>query len=160
MRNYFLLALVAIALSGCIETAYRTGNFLVDATALQPWKKLALDGDVEAQYKVGTMYCCGERPDHDNVKALYWFCQAAKQGQRDAQYKVGELYETAAEYPGNIIPTSPTIAYTYYTLAEKNGQPDAKKALDRLTPTLTLSDLQEAEGLLADFPKIACEVAR
>jgi uncharacterized protein len=164
MRTYriFLIALTAILLplSACIETLYQTGDFLVDATQLQPWKKMALDGDVEAQYKVGTMYCCGERPKYDNVQALKWFCMAAKQGQRDAQFKVAELYETANEYKGNIIPRNPVLVYVYYTLAAQNGNAEAPKALKKLQDPLTAEQMKEAKELLEEFPKIACEIKR
>lgn len=161
MRRFlYVLLLVALPLTGCIETVYRSGKFLVDATELQPWKKLALDGDVEAQYKVGELYCCGDRPDHDNVQALYWWCQAAKKGQRDAQYKVGWMMEDAHEYKGSIVPYNPVLASVYYTKALANGQPDAAKALAKMKPPLTDEQKKEAAELLEEWPNIACEVAR
>lgn len=159
-RVLMLMLLVLLPLAGCIETVYRGGKFLVDATELQPWKKLALDGDVEAQYKVGELYCCGDRPDHDNVQALYWWCQAAKKGQRDAQYKVGWMHETASEYKGNIVPYNPVLAYVYYAKAAENGQAEAAKAITKMKPPLTTEQMKEATELLGEWPKVACEVER
>jgi TPR repeat protein len=162
MRSRLILLLfgcMVFPLSGCIETFYHTGDFLVDATKLQPWKKLALDGDVEAQYKVGEMYCCGDRPKYDNVRALHWYCQAARQNQRDAQHKVGWMYEHAADYKGNIVPANPVLAHVYYTLAAQGGNKEAPKALAKMTP-LSTEQMKEALALLEEWPAIACEVSR
>ncbi len=155
-----IVLLFALPLAGCIETLYNVGDFLGDAAQLQPWKKLALDGDVEAQYKVGTAYCCGDRPKHDNVKALYWWCQAAKQGQRDAQFQVGKMYDSASQYKGNIIQQNPVLAFTYYSLAEKNGNNEAVGFKQKLSGVLSAAQKQEAAALLEEFPNIACEVER
>ena len=156
---FSLLLLIATVTSGCIETIYEVGGFTKDAAEMQVWKKLALDGDVEAQYKLGEMYCCGERPHYDNVQALKWWCKAAKQGQRDAQFKVGMMYEDAEKYPGNIIPKNLTLAYTYYTIALKNGQAQAENALAEITEQ-GLFNRDEADYLIEQWPHIACEINR
>ena len=123
-------------------------------------KALALKGDVEAQYNLGKLYCCGERPEFDNVEALKWWCMAAKSGQRDAMFEVGKLYETSNEYKGSIIPKDNVMAYAYYTLSHQNGNEDGRKPASKIKSALSKEDLKNAEYMLERWPVIGCEISR
>ncbi len=149
-----------VALTGCIEYAFNAGHYVVDTAEMQPWRVLAQEGDIEAQYRMGEYYCCGNRPRYDNVGALHWYCLAAKQGQRDALFKVGELYQTANEYEGNIIPQSDVMAFAYYVTASRHGHEGAKESAKKLHFDLQPEQIKEAGRLIEDWPGIACEVER
>lgn len=48
-------------------------------------------GNIEAQYQLGNSYCCGDSGFWDTKQAVYWWCQAAKQGHADAQVRLDAL---------------------------------------------------------------------
>ena len=59
----------------------------------------AEDGDSEAQYEVGWMYCTGQSQLHgnesvpvDDAEALKWFRKAADQDNSNAQHAIGVMY--------------------------------------------------------------------
>ena len=52
----------------------------------------AEQGDMEAQFNLGRMYCQGEGTEVNYEKALYWWEKAAEQGDVRAQYNVGDMY--------------------------------------------------------------------
>ena len=49
------------------------------AKALYWYEKAAEQGDAEAQYKCGRMYCMGEGTAEDRAKARMWLQKAAEQ---------------------------------------------------------------------------------
>ena len=62
-------------------------------SALRIWMPLALDGDADAQNRVGEIYArgLGARPDYE--EAALWYRRAAQQGLERAQINLGFLYE-------------------------------------------------------------------
>ena len=73
MKNIIVITIAVLMLSGCVEAVYDSARFVKSVSQKETWKTLALQGDAEAQYRVGGLYCCGERPEYDNVKALRWW---------------------------------------------------------------------------------------
>ena len=57
------------------------------------YRKAAEDGDVNAQYNLGSCYENGEGVAKDQVEAVKWFYKAAEQGHPEAQYNLGLCYE-------------------------------------------------------------------
>jgi TPR repeat protein len=53
---------------------------------LNSTRKLADQGNAEAQYNLGLMYEQGRGVQQDDVKAVKWFQKAAYQGDAIAQY--------------------------------------------------------------------------
>ena len=52
----------------------------------------AEQGDMEAQFHLGCMYCQGEGTEVNYEKALYWWEKAAEQGDVRAQFNVGLIF--------------------------------------------------------------------
>jgi len=52
----------------------------------------ALDGDGEAQFRLGEMYLLGQGIDADPAQAITWWLGAADQGNTDAMYQLGVQY--------------------------------------------------------------------
>ncbi len=52
----------------------------------------AEQGDMEAQFNLGRMYCQGEGTEVNYEKALYWWEKAAEQGDVRAQFNVGLIF--------------------------------------------------------------------
>jgi len=72
-----------------VELAVRQRNFEKAAALL---KRLANEGNAEAQYRLGALYRTGRGVKADHAKAAHWFEKAALQGHKDAQYNIGVMY--------------------------------------------------------------------
>jgi hypothetical protein len=55
-------------------------------------RKLAEDGDPEAQYQLGIRYESGVRVKRDYVQALHWFTEAANSGHVMAMKSLADIY--------------------------------------------------------------------
>jgi len=159
MKKIILLVLLsALPLMGCIQKAthlVRETPGMVERGVIY---KNAMDGDVEAQYDLGKNYCCGAGILHDTPQALYWWCQAGRQGQKDALYEIGTLFENTRGIVGGEIPVDPAKAYAFYTLAEKRHHKEAGIARKRLEKTLSEDDRAKADEIIRFWPNIECEL--
>jgi len=70
-------------------SAYESGDY---QTAYEQFTRLALKNDTEAQYNLAFMHYGGDGIPQDDVKAAYWFEQAAKSGHASAQDTLGYMY--------------------------------------------------------------------
>ncbi len=161
MIRAFILSL-PLFLSACLENTFYAAEWGQDILEGEAWTTLALQGDAEAQYNVGKLNCCGDRPRYDNVRALFWFCKAARQDQRDAMLEIGYLYEHAHDYEGSIIPRNNAMALAYYKLAVMQGSDEAAAEYTRLATAVDADDaLKDDVATLVDaWPNIPCEVYR
>jgi TPR repeat protein len=68
-------------------------NDQIPVAALEQLRKLANEGSVEAQYKLGRAYEEGlVGATEDYREAAKWYLKAAEKGNAQAQYKMGTLY--------------------------------------------------------------------
>jgi TPR repeat protein len=91
--------LASPALSGQLEdglAALKRGD---DATAVKIWEPLAQQGNVEAQYAVGSMYTRGRGVSQDFAQAAKWLRKSADQGHDIAQDELGLMYEFGRGVP-------------------------------------------------------------
>lgn len=160
LKTQIVTIISVVFLSGCIEILYDSARLTKKKAEIQTWLFLANDGDVEAQYKVGSLYCCGERPYYNNVEALKWWCSAAKAGQRDAQFEIGRMYEDNTDYKGSPVPVDMVLAYVYYSIALNNHHKEVPEYLKRIEKKLSDDEKKEAETLIKRFPRIWCENPR
>lgn len=157
MKHRYLLVLILPLLAGACWQ--RMMNTVSQAPALADRLQLlgsAEEGNVESQYMLAKSYCCGTGVYFDNEMALYWWCEAAKQGQADALFEIGRLYENTRKTEGSAIPTEPVRAYAYYTLAEARHQKDAAFYRRDLGKKLTTEERINAEALVAQWPNMQC----
>lgn len=162
MRVYgptFAVICLGFLLSGCMEKAVdlvrKTPPMLERAQLI----KMAEDGDIEAQYHLGKNYSGNAGSTfYDNGQALYWFCQAGRQGQADALFEIGKLYENTRELVGSEIPVNPARAYAFYKLAENGYHKEAKLSRKSLEPRLNKKQKTEAELLIGLWPDSVCEL--
>ena len=59
---------------------------------LESLKALALEGDAEAQFKVGALYTNTQYQEPDFAQAIHWYTLAAEQNHPLAQYNLGHHY--------------------------------------------------------------------
>lgn len=91
------------------------------STAAPQFRKLASQGDVEAQFIVATLYFYGRGVPQDYAEAMKWFREAAKQGHSDADFAIGTMYAS-----GQGVDKSPEEAVRWYRRAAELGHARAQ----------------------------------
>lgn len=99
----------------------RDGLDFIEAWCL---RELAEQGDVTAQYKLGTAYEDGSCVPIDNEKAVFWYRKAAEQGNSSAQYSLGAMFDY-----GRGVPENKQEAIIWYRKAAEQGDGDAQNDL-------------------------------
>ncbi|NOX75849.1 MAG: sel1 repeat family protein [Gammaproteobacteria bacterium] len=84
--------------------------------AVEVFKKLAQQGNAEAQYNLAMLYRNGTGVDRDNKQSAMWFRRAAEQDVPDAQYMLGNSYDN-----GEGVPKSTKWAFIWYRKAAELG---------------------------------------
>ena len=81
---------VALTIGLLVQPASAAGENNQPAVAsLEQIRKLADEGNAEAQYKLGRMYEEGLGLPQDYKEAAKWYLKAAEKGNAQAQYKMG-----------------------------------------------------------------------
>lgn len=91
------------------------------------YKKSALNGFADAQYRLGHMYLTGQDIQRDAAQAERWLTKAADQGVAAAQTHLGKAY-----LDGNVLKKDELKARRYLYLARDQGVEDAQKLLERI----------------------------
>ena len=99
----------------------RDGLDFIEAWCL---RELAEQGDVTAQYKLGTAYEDGSCVPIDNEKAVFWYRKAAEQGNSSAQYSLGRMFDY-----GCGVPEDKQEAIIWYRKAAEQGDGNAQNDL-------------------------------
>ncbi len=89
--------------------------------AFSEWTTAAKNGDVLAQYSLGTMYYLGQGVPQDYAQAMIWFRKAAEQGEATAQYNLGVMYSQ-----GQGVPQDYAQAMIWYRKAAEQGNANAQ----------------------------------
>jgi uncharacterized protein len=87
-----LVAIGGAATAGPFEdavAAYQSGDY---AAALRVWRRLAEQGDADAQFRLGVMYESGEGVLRSDAEAIKWYRKAAEQDDAVAQFNLGVMY--------------------------------------------------------------------
>lgn len=89
VRLYVLLAAIFMCIGSVANAQIKIGDFSSPEDQLLAAK----NGNVRAQTNVGDMYLFGFQDiSIDHNLALFWFNEAASQGEALAQYKIGNIY--------------------------------------------------------------------
>ena len=96
-----------------------------DSNSIEKTQKLAGQGDVEAQFNLGTIYYKGEGVTQDYELAVKWFRKAAERGHAKAQYSLGYMYY----YEQGVTPDDFKKAFKWFRKAAMQGIPEALHAL-------------------------------
>jgi TPR repeat protein len=93
--------------------AYQAGDY---QTALQEWRPLAEQGNLDAQNNLALMYYKGMGVPQDYAEASKWYRLSAEQGVAVAQKNLGYLYDM-----GKGVPQDYAAALKWYRLAAEQG---------------------------------------
>jgi TPR repeat protein len=98
----------------------------------------AEQGEADAQYHLGSMYCSGEGVPHDDEQAIQWYTKAAEQGDTMSQTNLGSMYKH-----GEGVPQDFKQAIQWYTKTAEQGDVDAQYNLALM--------YKNGEGVLQDY---------
>ncbi len=135
MRLITIIIAVILFMGNAAFADYKAGKAAYDAgdyeAAYNQLLPLAEAGDAESQFLMGNMIHVS-REDRSNIdEAIKWYKMAAEQNHMKAQHNLARLYASkkpSLEY-GHLM-----VKWLY--IAEKNNDPEAKKALQFLKKEL------------------------
>ena len=121
--NIFKIAGIIVICSSLLITAAQGQNINDGkyAAALTEVRRLAEQGDAEAQFNLGVMYAQGQGTPQSYPDALKWYRKAAEQGNANAQFNLGVMYDQ-----GQGTPQSYPDALKWYRKAAEQGHVDAQ----------------------------------
>ncbi|MGA8776068.1 MAG: GAF domain-containing protein [Terriglobales bacterium] len=102
-------------------------------------RKLADQGDPDAEWQMGILYHDGEAVPKDDALAVRWFELAAAQGYVRAQSTLGAYY-----WAGRGVPQDLSKAYFWSQLALAQGDEDSKSRLEGLSAQMTQAQVTAA----------------
>jgi TPR repeat protein len=92
---------------------YNKGNY---EKAVHNLVKSAEEGNTDAEWDLGCLYCYGDGVAEDDETAVYWFTKAAEEGGSDYQYNLAWLY-----YEGDGLNQDYEKAYYWFSEAATRG---------------------------------------
>ena len=123
--------------------AYQSGDFKKAAEIFLPAAK---EGNAEAQANIAFMYYCGMNFEKDHKKAAEWYEKSAQKNYMNAQFSLGTMYENGEGVERDLVK-----AYFWYSLAEKQGDKDAKRLRRELEFRISSQDLKKAKKLVKEW---------
>ena len=107
--------------------------------SLPELRKLADQGDAEAQWQMGVRFHNAEGVPHDDAQAMQWFQRAAEQGHVTAQSALGAYYFAARGVPKDL-----SKAYFWSVIAMAQGDEISKGRLELLASQMTHAQVYAA----------------
>lgn len=129
-------------------------------------KNQAMLGDSDAQYAIGSSYCCGGSKKVDYKEATKWLCMAARQNNVEAQKKVAIIYSQIAVAQLNkkkyneTYHDANTLALTWYRIASLSGDQSVDPYIREISLYLSWPDAKQADYYIGNYPNTPCEVSK
>jgi DNA-directed RNA polymerase subunit RPC12/RpoP len=119
--------------------------------AVEEWLPLAEQGDVVAQYYLGTMYADGDGIPQDQAEATKWFRLAekslrARADEPEAQWALGTMYQAGWGVPQDYV-----LARMWFNLAAAQEYEFAREDRDEVEKFMTPEQIAEAERLTQEW---------
>jgi hypothetical protein len=152
-RRLVMAALLPLAMTvalqaraGDVEDCYNdtTLRQTEPAKAAAACRRLAEQGDAQAQSVMGVLYAYGEGVPQDVAEAAKWYRKAADQGNAKAQYHLGLMYAKGRSVPRDLVQ-----ALMWLDLAAAQGDALAARSGDQVAAKMTPAQIKEAEALIA-----------
>ena len=127
---------------------YSEGNEENTVEPIETLRKLAEQGNVEAQNKLGNAYYLGKSVEKNYKEAIKWYHKAAVQGYSLSAGMMGMLYTS-----GKGVKQDRLKAYAWTSLAVKKGNRDSKKLMDSLRREMSPDQISKAIRLSEKYEK-------
>jgi hypothetical protein len=151
-----------LAERGDVEAQLRLGYLYFDGLGVDQdfkegvswFRKAALQGNAEAQGKIGIAYQLGKGDlPKDYKEAAKWFLKAAEQGAFNRYYNLGFLYENG----GYGLPKDYVQAYMWYSLEIPLYRDDFNdihriRVMEKMTPAQITEGRQLAKEWIVEHP--------
>ena len=122
MKANSLTWTLLVLIAGAVQLSAQQSE--KDRELFEAAKPQAENGDVIAQFVLGTLYSHGRGVAQDYSEAAKWFRKAAEQGNADAEYALGICY-----YKGEGVETNDTEAVKWYRKAADQNYAKAQYIL-------------------------------
>lgn len=170
-----LIAAPALADVKAGVDAWSRGDY---PAAIKEWRPLAIKGDADAQFNLGTAYAMGRAVEYDLKQAEEWYRKAALQGHEGAEAAYGlAMFQNGkrpeaipwlekavsrgdrraqyilgvALFNGDAVEKDWVRAYALVTRASASGLPNASTALAQMDRTIPLDQRQRGLALARDM---------
>jgi len=122
--------------------AYEKGNGVpIDYnTALQWYRKAAVQNHPVGLNNVGAMYAAGLAVPKDDVEAVKWYRKASERGSEFAQNNLGIMFNE-----GRGVPKDPVEAYKWFYISARRGHLPARENAERIGARLTAVEKEQAQ---------------
>ena len=117
VKKTFIYRLIVLGLSLVLSVIAIASDFSTT-------KKLAQQGNADAQLNLAGMYNYGEGVQQDYAKAIHWYLKAANQGNADAQFALGVTY-----FLGDGVRQDSSKAIYWFLKAANQGHSNAQNLL-------------------------------
>ena len=117
-----------------------------ETPAVRLLRRLAEQGNRQAQYNLAVMYANGRGVPRDEAEANRWYRRAAEQGDASAQSLVGSAYLFGRGVPKDFVQ-----AYLWLDLAARGSEKSAAKVRDDLERFMTAAQISEARKLAREW---------
>ncbi len=114
--------------------------------SLPDLRRLAEQGDADAQWNMGVRYHHGDGVPQNDAVAVQWFQRAAEQGYVLAQGALGADY-----WAGRGVPRNLSKSYFWSTLAMVQGDETSKSRLEGLASQMTRAEVMAARQQADDW---------
>ncbi len=114
------------------------------AAAVEIYRRLAEQGDVKVQNRLGSMYSSGRGVTKDAKEAIRWYRRAAEQGSGNAQWNLGLDYEGGLGVSQDYM-----HAYMWDSLAADQGIAIAAMSRDDVAAKMTSVEIAQAQTMAA-----------
>lgn len=125
--------------------AAQRGDF---TTALKEWTPLAEQGNIIAQYNLGSMYKKGDGVPQNDKAAVKWFTLSAEQGDAEAQTNLSVMFGL-----GDGVIQDFVISHMWANIGRANGDKNSDKAIELLILQMTPSQIEKAQDLARECVK-------
>ena len=114
-------------------------------------RKLAEQGDPEAQFALGTLYRDGQGVEKDLKQTIKWWEEAAELGYVDAQFALGNIYSG-----GYGVTRDYVLSYMWFDITATQTEspwlpPIARSNRDALVTRMTDEEVSKAKRLAAEW---------
>ena len=116
------------------------------ANAVRQLRRLAEQGNRQAQHDLAVMYANGRGVPRDETEANRWYRKAAEQGDASAQSLIGSMYLFGRGAPKDFVQ-----AYLWLNLAARGGDKSAAQIRDGLERVMTAAQISEARRLTREW---------
>lgn len=119
--------------------AYDAGAYGV---AFTEWRRLAEQGDVDAQVALAGLYEAGLGVRRDDRRAAHWYRTAAERGHIIARLNIGDFYSR-----GRGVELDRVKAWYWLDLAAAAGSAWARNRRDEVAARMTTTEINQAKAM-------------